>query len=199
MAHTLEINGYDEEINSKNGGIMLELSSFLWFLVHFDNRLNHGTWDFIYIYRESYLKSAEVKAHTISGDTTHMPNLAKQNATFIMNSIHNWLPCFHLLFSPNSRCFRVSLNQIRKINENHGNMLKIIFYIYIYINYNNLRLILCLCLRPSNKMHFYPFCYKTLTKRRTNNFHMLKYSNISALIHDHLIRSKNIFHYFSNQ
>jgi hypothetical protein len=29
MAHTLEINGYDEEINSKNGGIMLELSSFL--------------------------------------------------------------------------------------------------------------------------------------------------------------------------
>jgi hypothetical protein len=28
-AHTLEINGYDEEINSKNGGIMLELSSFL--------------------------------------------------------------------------------------------------------------------------------------------------------------------------
>jgi hypothetical protein len=29
LAHTLEINGYDEEINSKNGWIMMELSSFL--------------------------------------------------------------------------------------------------------------------------------------------------------------------------
>jgi hypothetical protein len=88
--------------------------------------------EILYIYIESYLKSAEVKAHTISGDTTHMPNLAKQNATFLMNSIHNWLPCFHLLFSPNSRCFRISLNQIRKINENHGNMLKIIYIFYIH-------------------------------------------------------------------
>ena len=66
-------------------------------------------------------------------------------------------------------------------------MLKIMFiYIYIYIYYNNLRLILCLCLCPSNKMHFYPFCSKKLTKRKTNNFY------ISPLTHKSLSESSCI-------
>lgn len=54
----------------------------------------------------AYFLLAEAEALeelTTVRNPSNVPNLAKEDATLLMNRIHDRLPCFHLLFSPNPR------------------------------------------------------------------------------------------------
>lgn len=39
---------------------------------------------------------------TVTGNSSNMPNLDKKDATFLMDCIYYWLPCFHLFSCPNA-------------------------------------------------------------------------------------------------
>ena len=49
--------------------------------------------------------------NTIVGDSSSMPKLAKEYTPFLVNSSHNWFPCFHLFSCPNAWCIWVSLTR----------------------------------------------------------------------------------------
>jgi len=42
--------------------------------------------------------------NTCTWDPSNMPNLTKEYTTFGMNCLHNWFPCFNLLFCPYTWC-----------------------------------------------------------------------------------------------
>lgn len=49
---------------------------------------------------------------TVVGDSSSVPNLAKEDASLFMDCLHNGFPSFHLLFGPNSRYIWIPGNWI---------------------------------------------------------------------------------------
>lgn len=46
-----------------------------------------------------------------------MPNLAKEYAAFLMNSIDNWLPCINMFFCPNARRIGIAVNDVNFVTH----------------------------------------------------------------------------------